>query len=158
MTRRDRNERGRFIGPFGRGFGVLRNRTSHRLRAYGMVALALLGCWLTIVPGFLWIVEPSYSLVGSARWATATLLDLIGLHDWRWTVSTVDGVQRWRSEFIRFDAWHLVQVDAVVASLWNGVKVATGTTLLLGMLGFGAICQLPVHVYKKTKIRIFKQI
>lgn len=137
MSRRDRNDRGRFIGPFGRGFGVLRNRTSHRLRAYGMVALALLGCWLTIIPGFLWIVEPSYSLVGSARWATATLLDLIGLHDWRWTVSTVDGVQRWRSEFIHFDAWHLVQVDAVVASLWNGVKVATGATLLLGVLGFG---------------------
>ena len=100
-------------------------------------ALALLACWLTLVPGFLWIVEPTYALVGSARWATATLLDLVGLHDWRWTVSTVDGVQRWRSEFIRFDAWHLVQVEAVVASLWNGAKVATGTTLLLGMLGFG---------------------
>ena len=52
------------------------------------------------------------------------------------TLVTVDGVQRWRSEFIRFDAWHLVQVDAVIASLWNGMKVATGITLMLGMAGF----------------------
>ncbi|MEZ5933230.1 MAG: type IV secretion system DNA-binding domain-containing protein [Alphaproteobacteria bacterium] len=130
------NDRGRFIGPFGRGFGVLWNRTGHRFRAYGIGALALFACWITIVPGFLWIVEPTYSLIGAARWATAALLDLVGLHDWRWTVDTVDGVQRWRSEFIRFDAWHLVQVDAVVASLWNGMKVATGITFMLGMAGF----------------------
>ena len=137
MVKDNRNDdRGRFIGPLGRGFGVLWNRTGHRVRAYCIAALALIACWLTIVPGFVWIMEPSYSLTGAGRWATAALLDLVGLHDWRWTVDTADGVQRWRSEFIRYDAWHLAQAEAVVAALWNGMKVASGATLILGMLGF----------------------
>ena len=133
--RRDRNRQGRFIGPFGRGFGVLWNRTGHRFRAYGIGALALLGCWLTILPGYVWIVEPAHSLVGAARWSAASLFDQVGLHDWRWTVSTSDGVQRWRAEFIRFDPWHLAQADAVIDSLWMGGIIATGSTLLLGVLG-----------------------
>jgi len=138
MSRNHRhNRRGRFIGPFGRGFGVYRNKAGHRLRAYGICAIALLACWLTIVPGYVWIVEPNHSLIGSVRWAAATLLDLIGLHDWRWTVDTIDGVQRWRSEFIRFDGWHHTQVDAVVASAWIGMAIATVSVIVLGFLTFG---------------------
>ena len=59
MARHDqRRRRGRFIGPLGRGFGVYWNRTGHRLRAYGFGALALIACWLVIVPGYVWIVQP----------------------------------------------------------------------------------------------------
>ncbi len=133
--RRDRYGQGRFIGPFGRGFGVLWNRAGHRFRAYGVGALALLGCWLTILPGYVWIVEPTHALIGAARWSAASLFDQVGLHDWRWTVGTSDGVQRWRAEFIRFDPWHLAQADAVIASLWMGGVIATASTLLLGVLG-----------------------
>ena len=137
--RRDRYGQDRFIGPFGRGFGVLWNRAGHRFRAYGIGALALLGCWLTILPGYVWIVEPTHRLVGAARWSVASLLDQVGLHDWRWTVGTSDGVQRWRAEFIRFDPWHLAQVDAVIASLWIGGIIATVSTLLLGVFGAGLL-------------------
>ena len=137
MARRDqRRRRGRFIGPFGRGFGVYWNRTGHRLRAYGFGALALIACWLVIVPGYVWIVQPGYSIAAAARWAAAALLDEIGLHDWRWRVSTTDGLQRWRSQFVRYEEWHLLQVDAVMASIWIGVAIATVVVVILGIIAF----------------------
>ncbi len=136
MGRFQKGERsGRFIGPLGRGFGVYWNKIGHRLRAYWMGGLALLACWATLVPGYLWIVEPRHALVGSARWCVATLFDQIGLHDWRWKVSTNDGVERWPSAMIRFDSWHLAQIDSVLGSTWIGLAVATGLVIIFGFIG-----------------------
>lgn len=136
MGRFQRGRRtGRFIGPLGRGFGVYWNKIGHRLRAYWMGGLALLACWVTLVPGYLWIVEPWHSLVGSTRWSGATLFDQVGLHDWRWTVSTDEGVERWPSTMIRFDPWHLAQVDSVLVSTWVSLTVATGLVVVFGAVG-----------------------
>lgn len=135
MGRFQRGKRhGRFIGPLGRGFGVYWNKIGHRLRAYWTGTVVLAACWVTLVPGYLWIVEPWHSLVGSARWSVASLFDQVGLHDWRWTVSTDDGVESWPSTMIRFDEWHLAQIDSVLSSTWIGMAIATGVVVIFGGL------------------------
>ncbi len=90
-----------------------------------------------MVPGYVWIAEPDHSVAGSLRWTGATLFDLVGLDNWRWTVETDTGDQRWRSETIRYDDWHRAQVDSVVTSLWTGMGISTGMTLPLGLIMFG---------------------
>ena len=134
---RRNKRRGRFIGLHGQGLGALRTRLSHRLRTYLLISLTLLACWLVMVPGYIWIMEADHSVTGTLRWTVATLLDLVGLENWRWTVETDVGDQRWRSEAIRYDIWHLAQVETVVASLWIGVGVSTALTIPLGLVMFG---------------------
>ncbi|MDH3661362.1 MAG: type IV secretion system DNA-binding domain-containing protein [Alphaproteobacteria bacterium] len=154
MGRRDRRGNGgRFIKPFQRGFGVLWNRTGHGLRAYAIGALALICCWVTIAPGYVWVVQPPQVIGAAARWAAAASLDEVGLRDWRWSVDTSGGIQRWRSAYVRRDPWHLAQADAVWASLQLGMLVATGVTAVLGVLGFILFHKIGVEVGAGRVIR-----
>ena len=145
--------RDRFIGPYGRGFGILWTKTSHRLRTYVIIGLALLACWVVLVPGYVWVVEPSHSVSAAIRWAAATLFDLVGLHDWRWTLDTDVGQQRWRSYTIRFDDWHLAHVKIITASLHTGLLVATGICTVLGLLALALLVKVDRDVSGRRILR-----